>query len=243
MDNYEFCADFAARHGKRVLDYGCGSGRIVELLLKRNVDAYGCDVFYEGGDYSPHVRPTLASRIKRMEGDRIPFPDSFFDAVTHNQVFEHVPDIHLAASEIARVLKPGGLMLGLFPDRSVWREGHCGVPFLHWFPKGSAARVYYALAFRTLGFGYHHGNKTRLQWSQEFCAWLDAWTYYRSYREIREAFSRHFGQPTHIEPQWLDARLRVPLPDTIKTAIVHRLAGLVFWCERRADKAARTVVC
>ena len=247
MNNYEFCAEFAAKRGGCVLDYGCGEGRIVDLLRRWNVDAYGCDVFYEGGDYSQGVPKNLmeSGRVRRMEKRRIPFEDETFDVVVHNQVFEHVPDLDLALSEIARVLKPGGVMLGLFPDRSVWREGHCGVPFLHWFSKGSNTRVYYAFAFRLVGFGYFHGAKTRMRWSRDFCDWLDKWTYYRSYRDIREAFSNHFAPPVHIEAKWLDARLGTIarfVPKTVKSATVRRLAGMVLWCEKKHTTGGQSQV-
>jgi SAM-dependent methyltransferase len=235
VDNYEFCAEFAAKHSGRVLDYGCGEGQIVSLLLDRGIDAYGCDVFYEGGSF----RGTNTERIRRMEGARIPFPDAHFDVVVHNQVFEHVPDLDVAASEIARVLKPGGLMLGIFPDRSVWREGHCGVPFLHWFPKGSNARVYYATAWRTLGLGYFHGTKSRRQWAADACAWLDQWTYYRTYDDIQAALKRHFAPMQHIEADWLVSRRAITsvVPPTLRAIVTRKLGGMVF-VARRHEVAA-----
>jgi len=44
----------------------------------------------------------------------------------HQQVLEHATDLDVVVHEIARVLKPGGSCLSLFPDKGVWREGHCG---------------------------------------------------------------------------------------------------------------------
>jgi SAM-dependent methyltransferase len=240
MNNYEFCALFAEEHVAdrgRVLDYGCGRGEIVKELVSRKVQAFGCDVFYEGGSYKNQVDPELVhqERIREMHDGRIPFESNFFDVVVHNQVFEHVPDLHLAVQEIARVLKPGGLMLGLFPDNTGWREGHCGIPLLHWFPRGSRPRVYYALALRALGFGHHHGTKTRMQWAEEFCEWIDRWTYYRSYSEIRAAFDKHFTPLEHIEAAWFDRRVgryaRV-LPSPLKTFVVRKWAGMVVWCAK-----------
>ena len=38
---------------------------------------------------------------------------------------------YIVLAKISRVLKPGGMVLSLFPDKGVWREGHCGIPFLH----------------------------------------------------------------------------------------------------------------
>ena len=49
-------------------------------------------------------------------------------------------------SKIHRVLKPGGTLLSLSPDKSVWHEGHCGVPFLHWVQLPTIRRLIPKLA-------------------------------------------------------------------------------------------------
>ena len=92
---------------------------------------------------------------------------------------------YIVLAKISRVLNPGGMVLSLFPDKGVWREGHCGIPFLHWFPKGSDPRVYYAAACRFFGLGYHKKNKTYIQWTQDSCEWLDNWTYYRTEHSMK----------------------------------------------------------
>jgi SAM-dependent methyltransferase len=239
MDNYEFCAAFISKHmesGGRVLDYGCGAGQLVARLLQADEDAYGCDVYYEGGDYSGDVPKDLweQGRIKKMENGRIPFPDGHFTALVNNQVLEHVSDFSLALEEFHRVLRPGGIVLSLFPDRRVIQEGHCGLPFLHWFPKGSSLRTYYAWTLRRLGLGYHKKAKDPLVWSKDFCRWLDEWTYYRSYSEIRNSFSRYFDSWQHHEETWLEWR-KVPrhpwvtlVPRGWWGPVVRRWAGLVF---------------
>ena len=243
MDNYEFCANYvskmAAGKPTTVLDYGCGAGHIVKALRGVGIAAKGCDIFYAGGDYSSRVPPELlGSAIKPMENGLIPFSDNSFDIVVNNQVLEHVEDIDSALAEIHRVLKPGGQVLSMFPDKSVWREGHCGIPFLHWFPKGSQSRVYYAAFLRLVGMGYHKGDKTIWQWSQDFCEWLDKWTCYRSYQEIRAAFDRHFEKLTHIEEVWLQERFGHRLaiigwvPKQTGQWVVRKLGGLVFLCTK-----------
>lgn len=232
MDNYEFCTEWAVENGRqpKVLDYGCGAAHIVQRLHARGIDAYGCDVFYEGGDYSSLVPVELSDRVKRMVDGKIPFPDAAFDLVINNQVMEHVPDLAAVLKEIDRVLKPGGKVLSMFPDRSVWREGHCGVPFLHWFPKHSQPRVYYAWVLRSLGAGYHKQDKSRWQWSVDFCNWLDAWTHYRPLTEIQHEYERHF-QLKFLEPKWLDRRaprVSAVLPTAAKRLLVRKLGMLVI---------------
>lgn len=234
MNQYEFCADWAARYlpaGGLVLDYGCGAGQIVGLLRQKRIDAYGCDVFYEGGDYSTDIPAELRGRIQRMSADRIPFPDCHFDVVLSNQVFEHVPDMDLALGEVARVLKPGGVALNLFPDHGVWREGHCGVPFLHWFPKGSHFRVYYAAVAGSLGLGTHKDGKTAMQWARDFCTWLDNWTYYRKLSDIDAHFSERIGATRHVEQEWLTGRLGQRfemLPNALQRFMVRKMAGVAL---------------
>lgn len=215
LDNYGFCAQWVQAQSQalgdrvQVLDYGCGAGQIVTALRAEGIAAFGCDLFYEGGDLSGLLEPALfdAGIIRRMEGAAIPFPSGSFDLVVSNQVMEHVADLDAVLAECCRVLRPGGAMLCVFPDRGVWREGHCGIPFLHWFPRQSRARVWYAAALRRLGLGYHTAGKTPLRWSRDFCAWLDDWTHYRSAAAIHAAFGARFHALTHIEDAWLRARL------------------------------------
>ncbi len=242
MNNYEYCANWVLErsrgnaHSVRVLDYGCGSGVIVADLRKRGIEAFGCDVFYEGGDSSKGIDAYLLDEgvIRKMERHVVPFESNSFDFVVTNQVMEHVDSLDRVLEEIHRVLKPGGLVLSLFPDKGVWREGHCGIAFLHWFPKNSHFRIYYATGLRMLGFGYHKGNKSALHWSRDFCAWLDKWTHYRTRREVREAYHKLFVEVVHVEDNWLRSRLngrfalfRV-LPAKLMRFIVWKLAGMVF---------------
>jgi SAM-dependent methyltransferase len=240
MNNYEFCAHWVCDRNAgaevRVLDYGCGVGEIVNLLREKDVDAYGCDVFYDGGDHFETIDPELLQNgvIQRMQGSVIPFEDDAFDLVVNNQVLEHVTDIDEVLAEMRRVLKPGGAVLSVFPHKQVWREGHSGIPFLHWFPKQSRARVYYAGLLRSLGAGFNKGDKTVMQWSRDFCQWLDEWTSYRSKAELEASFLQHFAQIHHIEDLWLRQRLEKHsallngLPNTMQKLIAVKMAGLVI---------------
>jgi SAM-dependent methyltransferase len=175
-----------------------------------------------------------------MNEGMIPFPDESFDLVTSNQVLEHVEDLDVVVSEMKRVLKPGGQVLSLFPNSGIWREGHCGVPFLHWFPKRSRPRIYYAFFMRCIGFGQFTEGKTRLQWSKDFCEWLDNWTFYRSYEEIRESFESRLSRMQHMEQDWIGSRWRRlgKLPSPIQRFIAFRGGSMVFLCEKPFPAAA-----
>jgi len=177
----------------RILDYGCGQAAVVTAGLEHGLDIYGADVFYGGGHgHREEVtrRGLLEKRVFEIKEGRTPFEDRSFDFVMHNQVFEHVPDLDETLKEIRRILKPDGTMLSLFPSSDVIREGHCGIPLAHWFRRGSRLRYLWLLGARRLGMGMFHGDKTPEQWAQDFARWLEDWCYYRSRREIIEAYRR-----------------------------------------------------
>lgn len=253
MNMHQFCVDLAIEQlalrnpsrSVKVLDYGCGAGQIVELLQHASptIAAYGCDIFYDGGSYRRDVDGALlgAGVIREMHDGKIPFESAEFDMVINNQVMEHVDDLDAVIQEIGRVLKPGGIVLSLFPDASVWREGHCGIPFLHWYRSGSRVRLLHAMAFRAVGFGYYKEGKSIQRWSRDFCDWLDKWTRYRTYADIRQVYERHIGAMIHAEERLLGARLGKRaglagwLPLYVRRQVVRKLGGMVFLCVKSSS--------
>ena len=197
--NYNYLADLGRRLSSdpvpKALDYGCGAGQLVECANAAGMDCIGVETFYEGGSYRDDAirRGLLNTVIFELDEGRIPQADNTFDIVFSNQVFEHIEDFTTPLQEINRVLRPGGLFINAFPTRDVWREGHCGILFAHWFSKQTRfPRYHYALAMRTLGFGYNTGNKSRPDWTRNILEWLDNWTFYRSNADVRAAFSPYF---------------------------------------------------
>ena len=57
-------------------------------------------------------------------GERLPYPDDFFDLILSHEVIEHVADDFATAAEMARVLKPGGRMVIFVPNRLYPFETH-----------------------------------------------------------------------------------------------------------------------
>jgi arsenite methyltransferase len=99
----------------RVLDVACGKGESAIFIAGR----FGCQVV--GVDFGPQNVAEAKSRaataqldhiVSFVEGDaeRLNFPDAHFDAVICECAFCTFPDKRAAASEFARVLRPGGLV-------------------------------------------------------------------------------------------------------------------------------------
>lgn len=96
----------------RVLDIGAGAGeRNPHDLKERCRELVGLDV-------DPRVVDNpLLHRGVLGDGRSLPFDDASFDVVFSIYVLEHVADPASFSAEIARVLKPGGVVLGLTPNR------------------------------------------------------------------------------------------------------------------------------
>ena len=197
--NYNYLADLGRKlcdgPAPRALDYGCGAGQLVESANAAGFDCIGVDTFYEGGSYREEAikKGLFNNTIFELQDGRIPQADNSFDIVFSNQVFEHIDDFSSPLREIDRVLKPSGLFINSFPTRDVWREGHCGIPFAHWFAKGIPfPRYNYVLTMRVLGLGFNTTGKTRRKWSVDILEWLDNWTFYKSKTDVQKAFNSYF---------------------------------------------------
>jgi SAM-dependent methyltransferase len=228
------CEEIVPHQTARILDYGCGNGEIVIEGRNRGLNIYGVEAFYKGSDSKEVVEATglLGNEIKELIEGRIPFPDHYFELIVSNQVLEHVSDMHAVLKEIDRVLVPGGTFISLFPSTEVMREGHCGIPFIHWFSKTCHVRYYYMLVLRSLGLGYFTGNKSRTQWTLEMLDWLDRYTVYRPYSEIWKTFSNFFPTVQRIEEEYLAYRLRqnnlTNLALVIRYPMFHHLARWLY---------------
>ncbi len=110
----------ALRNGEIVLDIGSGPGLLVAEMAK----LVGDEGQVTGLDMSAPMNVMAAARCKDFasvdfkEGDatNLPFKNASFDVVVSTQVYEYVPDMPLALSELHRVLKPGGRVLILDTD-------------------------------------------------------------------------------------------------------------------------------
>jgi SAM-dependent methyltransferase len=104
----EFVGDL---QGKRVLEYGCGLGRLTVVLARSgakvtafDLSAASIEATRERLEYNG-----LADRVELVvaSGEHLPFPDASFDVVIGKAVLHHLDPV-AGSRELARVLVPGG---------------------------------------------------------------------------------------------------------------------------------------
>jgi SAM-dependent methyltransferase len=232
----DFALRFAASHPcAEVLDFGCGAGHLVCAGLDAGLRIRGADVYYSGSNARAEAQSAglLGASVWEMTAGLLPFPDASFDLVVNNQVMEHVVDLDAVLAEISRVLRPGGVVLSLFPSRDVWREGHIGIPFSHRLPHSSRLRFGYTWLLRSIGLGtWKEQAPTSRQWATDKLAWIDAHTHYRSRDTIFRAFARHFEselrEADYIRFRLCDVPRRAPLARLLDFPGASAMAAALF---------------
>ena len=125
----------------RVIDVGCGDGRHIVEAARRGCFAVGLD--YDADELRRARARFDSQRVDLVVGDasRLPFRDAAFDAVICTETLEHLPDDAGAMREIARLLRPGGTLLGAVPSHFTellfWR-----LSYGYWHTPGGHVRIY-----------------------------------------------------------------------------------------------------
>lgn len=97
---------------RRILEIGCGTGRMTEYIAKSFKEVYAVDIAEEMIERAQErlgAVPTI--HLSATNGIHLPFPDNFFDIVFSFIVFQHMPDkqtVQQNIAEVVRVLRPGG---------------------------------------------------------------------------------------------------------------------------------------
>lgn len=100
------------KNGDKVLDAGCGNGRLVKLFNGVKVDYIGID----NSEKLLNLARSSFPHFKFLAGDvlNLPFADNYFDIIFCWAVLHHLPGQNLRAQalqEMQRVLKAGGFII------------------------------------------------------------------------------------------------------------------------------------
>jgi SAM-dependent methyltransferase len=108
--------------GRRVLDFGCGAGRVLRQFLPEaeSGEFWGCDLHAPTISWlSENLSPPM--RFYVNDEMPLPHPDGHFDLVYALSVFTHITyDWSSWLLELHRVLKPDGLFLATFMGPATW---------------------------------------------------------------------------------------------------------------------------
>ncbi len=116
FDDVAFYADLCARHGGRVLELGCGSGRILLPLLQRGIDAVGVDA--SAGMLAELRRKAAAlglrAPVARMDVTRLALRGGFGVVLCPYSLVTYVTedaDLARLLAAVRRLLAPGGVFV------------------------------------------------------------------------------------------------------------------------------------
>lgn len=112
-------------HGQPVLDFGCGHGMAAVVLARRGakVTAFDLSQGYLEEACNRAGANGVSIDLVRVNGEHLPFADESFQAIWGCAILHHL-DLHMAAGELHRVLKPNGVAVFCEP----WGEN----PLLSW---------------------------------------------------------------------------------------------------------------
>lgn len=99
--------------GDRVLEVGAGAGHLTKRLAERGLDITGIDANPNASEVAD------TDRVVTMRAEELDFPDDSFDALISVHAIEHIPALDDALAEMARVLRPGGRVLFIYPAEPI----------------------------------------------------------------------------------------------------------------------------
>lgn len=109
-------AQFTRHRGRKVLEVGVGAGTDHLQFARAGADLYGVDLT-DAAIETTRARLAwygLTSQLQRIDAEALPFPDNTFDVVYSWGVIHHADHPATITAEVQRVLKPGGVFIGMF---------------------------------------------------------------------------------------------------------------------------------
>src|SRR5581483_6380212 len=102
----------------RWIDVGCGNGAFTEVLIERCAPAAVTGIDPSDGQLAyARARPgTRLAQFRVADAQSLPFADNSFDAASMALVITFIPDPRKGATEMARVVRSGGIVASYMWD-------------------------------------------------------------------------------------------------------------------------------
>lgn len=117
--------------GQRVLEVGCGNGMFLPGLAKKVGPAGKVVGIDHAEPFVLEARTKMAAAglstivaVEQGDAYRLPFDDAVFDAAHCERVLMHLDDPNAVLREMARVVRPGGVVVAAEPDWAGIRIDH-----------------------------------------------------------------------------------------------------------------------
>ena len=107
---------------KKVLDVGCGTGRLVKFLNDNDISAIGCDIYEQALIAARKIYDK--NTIIKAAATKLPFKKHSFDLISSISTIEHLTKKETIEfiNEAKRVLIPNGFIFIVTPNfASPWR--------------------------------------------------------------------------------------------------------------------------
>ena len=118
-------ADFVNRlpvdRNARILEIGCGSGDTAHIAKSAGVCGYyaGVELFPDAASQArKHIDEVVVGDVETLD---LAWAPETFDALILSEVLEHLRDPWIVTARLAKLVKPGGLVLASSPNVSHWR--------------------------------------------------------------------------------------------------------------------------
>ena len=122
LDYLPQVVDFGSFAEQRLLEVGCGIGLDLARFARGGAQVTGIDLAPRAVTLAQAYlgQQGLTGRVLEMNGEAMQFPDESFEVVYAHGVVQYTDQPEAMVAEIHRVLKPGGLAIGMLYHRDSW---------------------------------------------------------------------------------------------------------------------------